>query len=95
MNQNRRAARMRQLLPYFNGSLGFSVFNSTEYDRHKARNHVVQKFGEVVYKAEVLDKMQTGVMEVFQHPPTRVLRHFVWHVALSVNRRCREKEKAG
>ena len=79
--------RRRRFLPGFDGSLYFAVFNSSEYDRRKARARIIKEFGQEVWKKEVLAKMRTGIMAIFKHKPTRPLRRFAWYVALSADQR--------
>jgi hypothetical protein len=79
--------RFRRLLPYFDGSLRFAVFNCFEYDRQKARRRIIREFGKEAYDKEVKPCISDGIMGMFSHKPTRIRRRFMWYVAFAAERR--------
>ena len=93
-----RESRMKQLLPHFDGSLKFAVFNCQPVHQRMAAKAVIAKFGGAVYQAEVASKMQTGIMEIFNYKPTRPLKRYAWLVALAADlyhsRRVKQERKA-
>lgn len=78
------------LLAFFDNEY-LAVFNSLEYDATKARNAVLRKYGQRGWR-EVLKRKRTGIMEVFQHEPTKETRLFVREVAVSADARAAKRK---
>ena len=83
----RRAERMKNMFPTVLGSLSFAVFNVHKNEDLAAKSYISKRFGKAAFEREVADKSKSGVMEIFRHPPTLILRRYAWHMALSVKRR--------
>jgi hypothetical protein len=72
-------------LRYFDG-LTWAVFNCRDNDKRKGREAVKEAFGEDGW-ARVRSSMKSGIMEIFQHPPTPETRLYAETVGHSADRR--------
>ena len=78
-------------LKHFN-SITFAVFNCHDYDCVKGRRAVIAKYGNAGWK-KVFDRRRTGIMEIFQHKPTRETLLYVKTIALSADARNERNER--
>ena len=70
-------------------SVGFAVFNCSEYDCRKGREAVRSTFGDAAWR-RVKSRMRSGIMEIFHYSPTRETLLYVNTVAsLADNRAVR------
>jgi hypothetical protein len=72
-------------LRYFEG-LNWAVFNCRDYDKRKGREAVKSSFGEAGWE-KVRDRMKSGIMEIFQHPPTPETKLYAETVGHSADHR--------
>lgn len=78
-------------LLHFEG-INWAVFNCREYDKRKGREAVKAKFGEDGW-AKVRGKIKTGIMAIFNEPPTRETKLYAETVAASADRRANREER--
>ena len=55
------------------GCVMVAVFNSTAGGKRLGRHAVLRQFGQAGWQ-QVLDRTKTGIMELFEHPPTAATR---------------------
>lgn len=70
-----------KVLPNFNGSLYFAVFNCHKNDQKQARERVIQKHGKDAYDRDVKPLISKGVMGIFNQKPNRATRCYALAVA--------------
>ena len=74
-----------ELFPHF-GDVRWAVFNCNEYGKRKGREAVKSKYGNRGWK-EVKERMKSGIMEIFNHPPTKETVLFANIVGLAAEKR--------
>ena len=77
------------LFPHF-GSVSLAVFNCNDYGKSKGREAVKAKYGDQGWK-EVTKRMKSGIMEIFNHKPTKETALFANVVGLAAEKRFASK----
>ena len=68
----------------------FAVFNCSATEEDRARRTFNKHFGQGMYRKHISPLRCTGIMEIFQHPPTKQSKWYVETLAKMVNKRIAE-----
>lgn len=71
----------------FVGSPAWAVFNVRSQDRRTATRALNREFGPNTFTKSIRPLIKTGIMEIFQHPPTRESVFWINRITESVDRR--------